>query len=115
MIVWQSIEQLDDIVQEILQCIPKTKYKIYNQIESSNDSVAANFVEGYYAGSLGEYIKFLKYSRRSCAEVFARSRRVYKHKYFEEKLYLKFEERCVKTMYLIDRTRQALEKKRLQS
>ena len=114
MVVWQSIEQLDDIVQDILMCIPKNKYKIYNQLESSNDSVASNFVEGYYSGYLDEYIKFLKYSRRSGAEVYTRGRRVYKHKYFGDNLYKKFEERCVKTMYLIDRTRQSLEKKRNQ-
>ena len=112
MIVWQSIEQLDKIVQDILKCIPKENYKIHNQIESSNDSIGSNFVEGYYASSLGEYIKFIKYSRRSAAEIELRVARVHSRNYIGDNLYEKFKARSAKTNYSIDQTRRSLEKKR---
>jgi len=111
MIVWKSIEELDEIVREIPRKIPNHKHKMIDQLESSNDSTAANFVEGYYSGSLGEYIKFLKYSRRSCAEVFVRGRRVFNYGYIDKELFDRFEDRCIKTGYLIDQTRKSLEEK----
>jgi len=113
MIVWKSIEQLDGIVREILKKIPNHKYKMIDQLESSNDSTAANFVEGYYSGSLGEYIKFLRYSRRSCAEVLVRGRRVFNYGNIDKELFARFKERCIKTGYLIDQTRKSLERKQV--
>jgi len=50
MVVWQMIDKLDFLVQEILNKIPNYEYKIKKQIDSASDSMGANFVEGYYSG-----------------------------------------------------------------
>ena len=112
MIVWQEIDKMDTIIQEILRYIPKGEYKTKSQIDTASDSVGSNFVEGYYSGSLGEYIRFLNYSKRSNGELHERVRRVYRKKYIAKELYDKFEDNCIRVMYLIDRTIQSLQKKK---
>jgi four helix bundle protein len=114
MIVWQSIDQLDIIVQEILPLLPQHEVKMRSQIDNASDSIGSNFVEGYYSGSLGEYIRFLFYSKRSCAEVHERVRRLLRKRLLAEELYNKFEERLCKTMYLLDKTIISLKRKREQ-
>jgi four helix bundle protein len=103
MVVWQSIDQLDIIVQDVLACIPKNEFKTRSQIDNASDSVGANFVEGYYSGSLKEYLRFLNYSKRSCGELHERVRRTFRKKYIGQTLFNKFEERQAKTMYLMDK------------
>jgi len=112
MIVWQSMDQLDEIVQEILKNIPKYEFKTKSQIDNASDSASSNFVEGYYSGSLGEYLRFLNYCKRSLGELYDRVRRVFRKKYIGEDLFAGFEERHAKTMYLLDQTIRSLEKKR---
>lgn len=69
MIVWQSIDELDIIVQNILKLIPKNEFKLRSQIDNASDSVGANFVEGYYSGYIAEYLRFLRMSKRSNGEL----------------------------------------------
>jgi four helix bundle protein len=112
MVVWQSIDVLDTIVQRVLSRLPKREYKIHSQIDNASDSVGANFVEGYYSGFLPEYIKFLTYSRRSLGELQERVRRVLRKGYIGTVEYEQFDERASKTMYLINRLIYSLKKKR---
>ncbi|MBU0597207.1 four helix bundle protein [Patescibacteria group bacterium] len=114
MIVWQEIDKLDTIVQDILKYIPRGEYKTRSQIDTASDSIGSNFVEGYYSGSLGEYIRFLRYSKRSNGELHERVRRIFRKKYIDQKIFDKFEDNCIRVMYLIDRTIQSLENKRNQ-
>lgn len=107
--LWKSIEQLDEIMHDILSCIPKNEFKTISQINNAFDSIPSNFVEGYYANYIGEYIRFLTYSRRSPAELYDRVKRVHGRKYIGDNLFEKFEERCYKTMFLIDQTKRGLE------
>lgn len=111
MIVWQNIDALDGLVQNILKKIPKHEYVTRSQIDNCSDSMGANFVEGYYSGSLGEYIRFLKYSKRSNGELQERTRRILRKGYINQNEYDQFEDKAIKTMYLIDRLIQSLEKK----
>jgi four helix bundle protein len=112
MIAWQMADELDFIVQEILKKIPKYEYKTKSQIDNASDSIGSNFVEGYYSGSLAEYLRFLRYSRRSCAELQERVRRVYRKRYINEDLYQEFREKAIKTGYIFDRLIDSLEKKK---
>ena len=111
MAVWQSIEQLNEIVNDVLICIHKNEFKCRSQIANANDSVGSNFVEGYYSGYIKEYIRFLKYSRRSGQELYSRVTNLFIRKVIGNNLYTKFDDRCKKTMFLIDRTRYGLENK----
>ena len=114
MIVWQMADKLDLIVESILRKIPRTAFKLREQLDSASDSVVSNFVEGYYSGSLAEYIRFCKYSKRSLAEVQHRITRVLRKDYIGKQEYLKADEIAGKTMYLFNRLLDSLEKKRAQ-
>jgi four helix bundle protein len=112
MIVWQSIDQLDTIVQDVLKKVPRNEYKIHSQIDNASASVGANFVEGYYSGFLPEYIRFLTYSRRSLGELQERVRRLLRKGYIVEAEYDKFDDRACKTMYLLNRLIYSLKAKK---
>lgn len=111
MIVWQMADKLDVIVQEILCCIPKREFKLRSQINNASDSVGSNFVEGYYSGSLAEYIRFNRYGKRSLAELLERVRRTLRKGYILPILFERFEDCAIKTMYLFDRLIRSLENK----
>jgi len=103
MIVWQNIDKLDILVQEILKYVPKNEYKTRSQIDNASDSIGSNFVEGYYSDAIGEYIRFSKYAKRSLAEVQERVRRLLRKGYINKPLFDKFDDLAIKTMYLFDR------------
>ncbi len=112
MIVWQSIDKLDTYVQLLLKKIPKNEFKMKSQIDNASDSIGANFVEGYYSGSLSEYLRFLHYSRRSAGELRERVRRLLRKGYITEDEHREFETLAVGTMYLLDRLILSLKKKK---
>ena len=109
MIIWQNIDKLDIIVQDILKHIPKNEYKTRSQIDNASDSIGSNFVEGYYSDSLGEYIRFEKYAKRSLAELQERIRRILRKGYINQKIYDEFDDLAIKMMYLFDRLITSLE------
>ncbi|KPK69177.1 hypothetical protein AMJ87_10885 [candidate division WOR_3 bacterium SM23_60] len=111
MIVWQSIDELDTIVQRILTKIPQKEYKMRAQIDSASDSIGANFVEGYYSGFLPEYLRFLSYSRPSLGELQERVRRLLRKQYVDKSDYDRFDERAAKTLYLLNRLIYSLKEK----
>lgn len=112
MIVWQNIDKLDIFTQNILKYIPRNEYKTKSQIDNASDSVGSNFVEGYYSDSLGEYIRFEKYAKRSLAELHERIRRLVRKEYINKNLYDEFDDLAIKTMYLFDKLITSLEKLR---
>jgi len=103
LIAWQMADVLDEIVQEILKSVPKNEFKIRQQLDSASDSVGSNIVEGSYSGSIPEFIRFLRYARRSCGEVQERVTRLKRKGLIDEDLYSKFKPQCIKTGYIIDR------------
>ena len=111
LIAWKMANELDLIVQDVLKQIPKNEFKMRSQIDSASDSVGSNIVEGYYSGSTKEFIRFLRYSRRSCGEVQERVRRVHRKSLISEKLFEKANVHSIKTGYIIDRLILSLQKK----
>ncbi|MCK4251498.1 four helix bundle protein [candidate division WOR-3 bacterium] len=103
MIVWQNMDKLDILVQKILEKIPIYSFKMKSQIDNASDSTGANFVEDYYSGSLAEYLRFLRYSKRSLGELRERVRRVKRKGYIIDGVYDEFNDCAIKTMYLLDR------------
>jgi four helix bundle protein len=110
--VWQNADRLDMMVQKILAKLPKHEFQMRAQIDTASDSIGANFVEGYYSGSLGEYIRFLRYGKRSLGELQERVRRVLRKGYITPVEYAEFDDLTIKTMFLFDRLIQSLEAKR---
>lgn len=109
--VWQNADRLDTMVQNILKKIPKAEFKLRSQIDDASDYIGANFVEGYYSGSVPEYLRFLRYSKRSLAELEERVRRVYRKNLITVEELNEFIDLSIKTMYLFDRLIQSLEAK----
>ena len=111
LIAWQMADELDLIAQEILKQIPKNEFKTRSQIDSASDSIGSNIVEGYYSNSTAEFIRFLRYARRSCGELGERIRRVYRKEFITKDLFEKANDIAIRTGYIIDRLMQSLEKK----
>lgn len=109
--VWQNADKLDVLVQNVLKKIPRNEYRLREQIDSASGSVTANFVEGYYSGSLLEYIRFTRYSKRSCGELNEHIRRVNRKGYIQDSEYAVFDKLASQTMYLLNRLIYALENK----
>ncbi len=112
MIVWQNADRLDVLVQQILRKIPKHEFKLREQIDTASDSIGANFVEGFYSGAIGEYIRFAKYSKRSLGELQERVRRVLRKGYIRQQEFNEFNDLAIKTMYLFDRLLGSLMRRR---
>lgn len=112
MIVWQNMDKLDILVQKILPSILKYEFKTRSQIDNASDSVGANFVEGYYSGSLAEYLRFLHYSKRSLGELKERVRRILRKEYIKDAVFTEFDDCATGTMYLLDRLIQSLKDKK---
>jgi four helix bundle protein len=112
MIVWQNLDAIEMMIQrKILPLIPKNQFNIIDQMDRSCSSSVANFIEGFYSGSIKEYLRFLGYSRRSLAELQDWVRRVYIKQFIPENVYADFDDLLVKTHYLINRLVFALKRK----
>ena len=109
--VWQNADRLDFLVQQYLKRIPRHEARLREQIDSASGSVTANFAEGYYSGSLLEYIKFFRYSKRSCGELNEHIRRVNRKGCISDSEYAVFDQLASQTMYLFNRLLYALENK----
>jgi four helix bundle protein len=104
MIVWKNLDMIEEMVlREILPKLPRNLSHLIDQIDRSCSSSVANFIEGYYSGSLKEYIRFLKYSKRSLAELQDWVRRTFRKSFIEETQYLKTDTLIIRTMFLLNR------------
>jgi len=111
MVVWQNIDKVSFLVNQLIKKIPYTQLRLIKQIISAMDSAGSNFVEGYYSSTIPEYLRFLHYSKRSLAEVQERIRRCFQRNYFSKTEYLEFDDWAIKTLYLFDRLIFSLTKK----
>jgi four helix bundle protein len=113
MIVWQNLDKIEQFIQQqVLARIPKIEYSLRDQIDRSCSSATANFIEGYYSGSIKEYLRFLGYSRRSLAELQYWIRRSHQRSYLSVTAHSEFEDMSIKTIYLLNRLISALHAKR---
>jgi four helix bundle protein len=109
MIVWKNIDEIEKQVnQKILKYIPKTQFNLRDQIDRACDSVGANFIEGYYSGSIKEYMRFLKYSKRSLAELQGWLQKCLNKGFIDETLFREIDVLTIRTMYLMNRLINAL-------
>lgn len=104
MIVWKNLDMIEEIVlKKIRPKLPKSEFQLIDQIDRSCSSSAANFIEGYYSGSLKEYIRFLKYSKRSLAELQDWVRRAFRKSLIGEIQYIEVDTLIIRTMFLLNR------------
>ena len=68
--VWQAAHELTLDIYRITKTFPKEEnYALIPQIRRAAVSVASNIVEGFHRKSLGESIRFYRYSEASLEEV----------------------------------------------
>jgi len=112
MLAWQMANSVNILVHSLVKSMRNLDWKTQRQVLNSADSEVANLVEGYYGGSTGEFIRFSRYARRSCAELHERMIGLLRRGILEDGDYLKFDELNGKTGYMIDQLTRGLEKKR---
>jgi four helix bundle protein len=67
---WQQARELSNLVYDLTQQDRFAKdFRLRDQIQGAAGSIMHNIAEGFDDGSDLEFIKFLKYSRRSASEV----------------------------------------------
>ncbi len=67
---WQLGRQLTRLVYQATRQEGFTRdFGLKDQIQRASGSVMHNIAEGFDGGSNAEFIKFLRYSQRSCTEV----------------------------------------------
>ena len=67
---WQQARELSNLVYDLTEGVRFAKdYRLRDQIQGAAGSIMHNIAEGFDDGSDIEFIRFLKYSRRSASEV----------------------------------------------
>ena len=68
--VWQTAATLYERCDDFLEHVPPSmRYPVRDQLDRAAFSVSNNIAEGFDGGSNAEFVKFLRYSQRSCSEV----------------------------------------------
>jgi four helix bundle protein len=112
MIVWQNLDQIEIMIQkDILKSIPFNNFNLRDQIDRASSSCVANFIEGYYSGSIKEYLRFLSYSKRSLAELQDWIRRCFHKDFISKEVYEKSDDLLMRTLYLLNRLINSLKAK----
>lgn len=67
---WQMARELTKMVYDLTRKGDFSRdYGLKDQIQRASGSIMHNIAEGFDGGSNAEFIKFLRYSQRSCSEV----------------------------------------------
>ena len=101
---WQEARKL---VQMVYNAVKKNAafqrdLRFMGQITAAAVSIMNNIAEGWAAQSNAEFIRFLTYSRRSCAEVQNCGYVALDQKYIDEEEFQKIYAQAVKTTQIID-------------
>jgi four helix bundle protein len=98
---WKKARELANMIYRLTdQKGFKQDFQLCGQVRDASGSVMHNIAEGFDAGSDGEFIRFLKISRRSASEV-------------QSQLYLAFDRKYITTNQLQSAYNKATEVKRL--
>lgn len=69
LVAWSNAELLRILVRLFTSSLPKSEYRLTNQLNDAARSVIANIEEGYRRPTTSEYMTFLGYSEASLTEV----------------------------------------------
>ena len=101
---WQEARKLVNRIYEVVKdCEDFQKdYRLSGQISGAAISVMNNIAEGWASQSNNEFIRFLTYSRRSCAETQNCLYIALDQKYITENTFKKIYKQGLKTIKIID-------------
>jgi four helix bundle protein len=67
---WQQARELSNLVYDLTEQAKFSKdFRLRDQIQGATGSIMHNIAEGFDHGSDAEFVRFLKYARRSASEV----------------------------------------------
>ncbi len=100
---WQKARELAGYVYALTR---KEKFSrdfgLRNQIQEAAGSVMHNIAEGFESGSDPEFVRFLKYSRRSASEVQSEAYLALDRKYINEQTFQTIYDKATETKRLIN-------------
>ena len=101
---WQQARALVNMVYSAIKDSPdfQKDFRLVNQITGAAVSVMNNIVEGWASQSNAEFIRFLTYSRRSCAETQSCAYVGLDQKYISEDAFSEIYEQGLKETKIID-------------
>ncbi len=101
---WQQDRVLVNMVYDAIKASPSFQkdFRLVNQITGAAVSVMNNIVEGWASQSNAEFIRFLTYSRRSCAEMQNCAYVSIDQKYINDKTFEKIYDQGLKETQIID-------------
>mgnify|MGYP005839060333 CR=1 FL=1 len=73
--IWMLAREIVNLVYKIINgnSSLKNDFRLSGQLVGSSISIMNNIAEGFDSGSNTEFIRFLKYSQRSCSELMSMS------------------------------------------
>jgi four helix bundle protein len=100
---WQSARVLANLVYDATESGAFAKdFGLRNQIQTAASSAMHNIAEGYESGSDAEFVRFLKYSRRSASEVQSEAYLALDRKYVTEQSFQTIYDKATETKKLIN-------------
>jgi four helix bundle protein len=101
---WQEARKLVKMIYDAIKNSPEFQkdFKLVGQFTAAGISVMNNIVEGWASQSNPEFIRFLKYSRRSAAECQNCSYVALDQKYISQDTFQAIYDQALKTIKIID-------------
>jgi four helix bundle protein len=100
---WQMARVLANLVYDATADNTFSKdFALRNQICSAASSIMHNIAEGFESGSDPEFVRFLKYSRRSASEVQSEAYLALDRKYISEQTFQTIYDKATETKRLIN-------------
>jgi four helix bundle protein len=100
---WQTARELANLVYDATESGAFTKdFGLRNQIQGAAGSVMHNIAEGFESGSDADFVRFLKYSRRSASEVQSEAYLALDRKYLDAQKFQAIYDKATETKKLIN-------------
>ena len=101
---WQEARKLVNMIYSAIRTNPEFQkdFRLVGQYTAAGISVMNNIVEGWASQSNAEFIRFLTYSRRSCAETQNCSYVALDQEYISQPSFQELYDQALKTIKIID-------------
>jgi four helix bundle protein len=101
---WQEARKLVNMIYSAIRVNPEFQkdFRLVGQYTAAGISVMNNIVEGWASQSNAEFIRFLTYSRRSCAETQNCSYVALDQEYISQHSFQELYDQALKTIKIID-------------
>ena len=101
---WQEARKLVNMIYSAIRVNPEFQkdFRLVGQYTAAGISVMNNIVEGWASQSNAEFIRFLRYSRRSCAETQNCSYVASDQEYISQPTFQELYDQALKTIKIID-------------